>query len=181
VVGEESDLNAEGRRQSHFEIYLDAMNQIGADTSAIHMFMESLRQHSDFDLAYQYAQTPLAAQAFMNFTFNTISQNQNHVLAAIFTFGREDLIPGMFRNMVDEFHQKMPERISIFKYYLDRHIEIDGDHHSPLAMQMVANLCGEDENKWREAEAHVIDALRQRLNLWNAALTEIQLSKQITA
>ena len=35
VVGEESDVDLNGIRKSHFELYLDAMKQCGADTSKI--------------------------------------------------------------------------------------------------------------------------------------------------
>jgi pyrroloquinoline quinone (PQQ) biosynthesis protein C len=97
------------------------------------------------------------------------------VLSAIFTFGREDLIPDMFMALVNDLNQRFPEKIAAFKYYLDRHIEVDGDHHSHLALQMTAELCGNDENKWEEATQASMEALRLRNNLWTGVLDEITL------
>jgi hypothetical protein len=94
--------------------------------------------------------------------------------AAIFTFGREDLIPGMFISIVKDMNEKFPDSISIFKYYLDRHIEVDGDHHSHLALQMTANLCGNDAQKWEQVEAVVIESLEKRKQLWDGVLEEIE-------
>jgi hypothetical protein len=101
------------------------------------------------------------------------------VLAAIFTFGREDLIPDMFMSIIEDVHNDVPEQISTFKYYLERHIEVDGDHHSHLAMQMTALLCGEDELLWQEAEAAVIQALQMRIQLWDGVYDAIIKSKTL--
>jgi hypothetical protein len=64
-------------------------------------------------------------------------------------------------------YKNFPDDISIFKYYIERHIEVDGDHHSHLAIQMTANLCKDNEEFWKEAEETVIQSLRQRIELWN--------------
>jgi hypothetical protein len=74
-------------------------------------------------------------------------------------------------------HQEFPEKIATFKYYLDRHIEVDGDHHSHLALQMTENLCANDESKWKEVEETTINSLQKRLGLWDGALQQILLNK----
>lgn len=177
VVGEESDVDLEGNRKSHFELYLDAMQQCGADTTQIQQFIEVLKETNDLDTSFKYAETPEEAQNFVNFTFNIIGSQKDYLQSAIFTFGREDLIPGMFISIVNDIHQNFPESISIFKYYLDRHIEVDGDHHSHLALQMTENLCGQNDDYWQEAELATIDSLKKRLDLWNGAYNEINLRK----
>ena len=173
VVGEESDVDLNGIRKSHFELYLDAMNQIGADTSVINNFIAELKNTGDFNSAYSISETPQEAQDFVNFTFKIIDSNKNHLQSAIFTFGREDLIPGMFISIVNDIYKNVPESVSVFKYYLDRHIEVDGDHHSHLALQMTSNLCGENNNSWDEAELATIESLQKRLNLWDGAYRQI--------
>jgi hypothetical protein len=79
----------------------------------------------------------------------------------------------MFHSLVSDLHKKFPEKIDTFKYYLDRHIEVDGGHHSILAMQMVENLCGDDEQKWEEAELASIASLQQRIKLWDGVLASL--------
>jgi hypothetical protein len=173
VVGEESDVDLNGNRISHFELYLQAMKQCGAEINSIHKFIEELKSGIDFSKAFQSAQTPKEAQEFVDFTFDIINSNKPYLQAAIFTFGREDLIPGMFVSIVNDIYKTFPDNISIFKYYLERHIEIDGGHHSELALKMTSNLCGEDEALWEEAEKTIIESLKKRISLWDGVYTEI--------
>lgn len=173
VVGEESDVDMNGIRKSHFEMYLDAMEQAGADTTLIHRLIESIPNGMTVETALEALPLPTSVKEFVQFTFRQIAENKPHVLSAIFTFGREDLIPDMFMALVNDLNQRFPEKIAAFKYYLDRHIEVDGDHHSHLALQMTSELCGNDENKWEEAAQASMEALRLRNNLWTGVLEEI--------
>jgi len=173
VVGEESDVDLNGIRKSHFELYLDAMKQCGADTNQIETFIDVLKKTGDFKSAFSSAQTPNEAKEFVDFTFEIIGSGKTHLQSAIFTFGREDLIPGMFVSIVNDIHNNFPDSIDIFKYYLERHIEVDGDHHSHLAIQMTSNLCGENQAFWDQAEKATIESLQNRITLWNGAYNQI--------
>lgn len=177
VVGEECDVNSMGERKSHFEMYIDAMKQVDANTNDIQLFTDSLKKSNDFTKSFSIANTPIAAQSFVNFTFETINTQKDYLQAAIFTFGREDLIPNMFYSLVSELNERFPNQISQFKYYLDRHIEVDGDHHSHLAIEMTENLCGDDEDKWKEAESYIIRSLEQRKILWDGVFEAINSNK----
>ena len=173
VVGEEADVDAEGNRKSHFEIYIEAMKQSNANSNGIDKFIEELKKSGNFDNAYDAAQAPIAVKNFIDFTFRIIETGKAHLQAAIFTFGREDLIPGMFHSIINDINIKFPESISTFKYYLERHIEVDGDHHSHLALQMVSNLCCTDENYWKEATEVSIQCLQKRIELWDEVYKKI--------
>lgn len=177
VVGEESDVDGAGIRKSHFELYLEAMEQCNADVEKMNIFISSLKNSNDFQAAYKNAETPLAAQNFVNFTFDCIDSKKSHLQAAVFTFGREDLIPDMFHSIVNDMHKKFPNSLTIFKYYLERHIEIDGDHHSNLALTMTSNLCGENEVFWKEAEQASLQSLQQRIALWDGIYDQIIAQK----
>jgi hypothetical protein len=177
VVGEESDVDMNGVRMSHFEIYLKAMEQSGASTSNITIFINELKKGTSFLKAYEIANVPLAAQQFVDNTFNIIQSGKPYLQAATFTFGREDLIPGMFTSIINDMDKNLPNTISIFKYYLERHIEVDGDHHSHLALEMTTNLCCTDEQYWNEATATTIASLQSRIQLWNGAYEEIMANK----
>lgn len=178
VNGEESDVDEFGNRMSHYELYLQAMKQCGADLSPIEKYLEVLQQTGELDQARNAVNAPQAALDFVQFTFDIVSSQKAHLQAAVFTFGREDLIPGMFLSIVKDMRERFPEQVSIFNYYLERHIEVDGDHHSHLALQMTANLCGEDEQKWKEVEVATVQSLQQRIALWDGVYKEIVKKKQ---
>ena len=95
--------------------------------------------------------------------------NKTHVIAAVFTFGREDLIPNMFTEILRNFQVNFPDvNLSKLIYYFERHIELDADEHGPMAMKMIDELCGNDDKKWHDVETVSILALEKRIGLWNA-------------
>lgn len=173
VVGEECDVDSFGIRKSHFELYLDAMQQCGADTAQINTFLAALQKTGDLPAAFLAAGVPDAVKDFVDFTFRSIDSNKAHVQSAVFTFGREDLIPNMFLSIINDLNSRFPDNIGIFKYYLERHIEVDGDHHSHLALQMTANLCGTTPAYWEEAEEAVVESLKMRIRLWDGVYDAI--------
>jgi hypothetical protein len=179
VVGEESDVDSFGKRKSHFELYLDAMRQCGAETTQIEKFISELKNTGDFNLAFTASGVPKEARDFVDFTFKVIGSNKDYLQSAIFTFGREDLIPNMFFSIINDMHISFPESISVFKYYLERHIEVDGDHHSHLALEMTSNLCDKNEQFWKEAEQATIESLQKRIELWNGVYNMIRLKKTV--
>jgi hypothetical protein len=174
VTGEESDVDETGNRTSHFELYLRAMQQAGSQAVAINNLFNELNFGKHIDEALIIADIPLAARNFVQYTFEVIGTGKNHVQAAVFTFGREDLIPDMFVSIVKELSQQLPGKVDILLYYLERHIEVDGDHHSQLAYQMTAELCGNDDIKWQESTDAVKEALQTRIALWDGILATIK-------
>lgn len=174
VLGEESDVDEQGERTSHFELYLQAMQQMGAGTGQINEFIQQLQKGKDIKDVISNAEIPAAIKTFLLFTFDVIAHQPAHVQAAVFTFGREDLIPAMFMGMVKDLSTNEGDKLSIYKYYLERHIEVDGDHHSHLALQMVEELCGNDAIKWKEATSFALRALQHRKALWDGTLQAIQ-------
>lgn len=168
VLGEESDVDEAGNRISHFELYLKAMQQMGASTNVIDTIIAQINAGTKVQEAIEVAQLPKQVKDFLQFTFDISFNAPLHVKAAVFTFGREDLIPSMFMKILDKIYADAPDKVSIFKYYIERHIEVDGDHHSHLALDMVNRLCGTDASKWEQATVASIKALELRIGLWNA-------------
>lgn len=168
VLGEESDVDEAGNRISHFELYLKAMRQMGASTNVIETIIAQINTGTKVQDAIEGAQLQKQVKDFLQFTFDISFNAPLHVRAAVFTFGREDLIPSMFMKILDKIYADAPDKVSIFKYYIERHIEVDGDHHSHLALDMVNRLCGSDASKWEEATAASVKALALRIGLWDA-------------
>ncbi len=177
VLGEETDVDINGSRKSHFEIYLDAMKQSGARITQFETFSYILRESGNIDFACRVAGVSPAVRDFIAYTFQCIESGSSHLQAAVFTFGREDLIPAVFTSIVRDISLVMPGKTSVLKYYLERHIEVDGGHHSILALQMVADLCKDNDIYWAEAEQAAVKALEKRVDLWDCIYDQIMRSK----
>jgi hypothetical protein len=149
VLGEESDT--------------DAMRQCGIPTHHV------LANVSSIALSGNTARVsvPEVVKEFVNYTINLSLNGRTHAVAAAFTYGREDLIPEMFLPIVSQLDKSMPGKLSGFKYYLTRHIEVDGQHHSLLAKKMMKMLCGQEQNLWHEATQVATVCLKNRIALWD--------------
>lgn len=162
VLDEESDLIA-GTPASHYELYLSAMRDVGANTAVVERFVSLVKAGHDVATALSAAGVPTGAQMFVLQTMAFVHGGKPHAIAAAFTIGREDAIPGMFRRLL----QSIPDapRMAL---YLERHIELDGDQHADQGFALIEELCGPDPVKWREAADAAVGALRARAELWSA-------------
>jgi len=167
VLAEESDIDMSGRPISHYELYLDAMTCAGASTLPICTLVRCLKNGMSIDEALAQAKMPGNTAEFIKFTFDLVTTRPVWDQAAVFAFGREDLIPDMFNGIVSQLTTEFPTELKIFNYYLARHIELDENEHAPLALRMVTTLCGDDEKKWQSATDMVLKALELRVRLWD--------------
>jgi hypothetical protein len=175
VMGEESDIY-QGQHLSHFELYRIAMEKCGASTVAIDRLLFALGDGSDMHEALRGSRAPDEAKFFVRDTFSVITEGKLHRIAAAFTFGREDLIPEMFKGFVRDLNRDLAGDLDTFLWYLERHIEVDGEEHGPMALRMIAELCGDDDTKWNEAETAAVFALQSRLRLWDGIAAHIAAS-----
>ena len=167
VWGEESDLDKNGKPFSHFEMYLNAMSQINANTHGIEDMLNRLKAGENIFNIINQTNLPYHITDFLRFTFEIIEEGKTHKIAAVFTFGREDLIPDMFISMIKKMNRDNDHKIDQIIYYFERHIEVDGDEHGPMALEMIKNLCGTDPIKWNEAINASQEALQKRIALWD--------------
>ena len=115
VMGEESD-EYEGEPVSHFELYLKAMQACGARTQDIELFVTELTRGREIPQAMRNAHATPAAQAFVAETFRIIETGKLHAIAAAFTFGREDLIPDIFRGFLRDQDERLQGQLSLFRW-----------------------------------------------------------------
>lgn len=180
VVAEESDLTLDGRRQSHYEMYIEAMQDCGANTAQIDSLLVEIKSLQNIFVAIKTSNLHPNIKAFLDFTFNVIEQGKSHEIAAAFTFGREDLIPSMFTEILKNFQSNFPDTdLKKLIYYFERHIEIDSDKHGPMAMKMITELCGDDAQKWAEVEEISVMALNRRIGLWDAIEETIEMKVEM--
>lgn len=176
VLAEESDeclpdANGASRYMSHFELYCDAMREVGADPSpAIHLAEVAVERGIVEALALP--STPAPARQFMESTFAFIATGKPHVAAAAFALGREHIIPEMFRALLAKMNIT-DKQAPAFHYYLNRHIHLDEDYHAPLSLKMVNELIAGDATRLREAEEAARSAVDARLALWDGVLEAI--------
>jgi hypothetical protein len=172
VLGEEADKLADGRVISHYDLYVSAMKQAGSWNGEFVDFYDYSTVSGKLDVA-QLAPNP-HAEHFLKKTFSAIDTAKDHELAAYFFFGREALIPDMFIKVVERMNASEDHRFDELLTYLQRHIDVDGGEHGPLAGQILEELCGQDEKKWSEAAASALKALEARKVLWDGALQAIR-------
>jgi len=168
VLAEESDEDGQGGFLSHFGLYLRSMARCGADTTAIDGLLEELRKGSPVPTALAAVGVPACVGRFVRQTFDLIEGGRLWSLASAFTFGREDLLPALFQRIVDELDVEAGGGLEDFRYYLRRHIGLDGGEHGPMAVRLVASVCGTDEARWQAAEEAAVTALQARRDLWDA-------------
>ena len=157
---------------SHFELYVNGMVEARADTSVIDAFIELLRQGRPVRSALTEVAVPAPSAEFVLTTWSFIETAPVHCQAAAFAFGREDLIPDMF-DQVAALNAEFGA-LSAFVDYLKRHIQVDSEEHTPMAMQMLADLCGEDDGKWAQCEETINLALAARTRLWDGIAGKIR-------
>ncbi|MBL6729701.1 MAG: DUF3050 domain-containing protein [Bacteroidia bacterium] len=167
VWGEESDVDTTGRPVSHYELYLQAMEEIGADTTAIASLVSAIQNGASWQHAVEHADIPNEIKEFVRFSLTTATQAPVHVIAGVFTYGREDLIPDLFVALVRGLANQQKSSVDTLLYYLERHIELDGDEHGPMALQMMDELCGTNAKNWDEVTEFAKQALEQRILLWD--------------
>ena len=108
----------------------------------------------------------------MEHTLTIASCGQTHRIAASFCFGRDDVIPDMFRALVEDLRQEFPQLRQLL-YYLDRHIELDGDNHGPRAYRLLTALCHDNPVLLEEATETAQASMRARYALWDGVMAEI--------
>lgn len=183
VLAEESDLTLDGKRLSHFEMYLDAMQSCGAKTDELDAFLQNVIATKNVFISIKKSDLHPKIKDFLDFSFRLIEEGKPHKIAAAFTFGREDLIPNMFTEILKNFQQNFPDlNLSKLIYYFERHIELDADVHGPMALQMINELCQDDSRKWNEVAQISVQALEKRIGLWDAIEEKIlENSEMFTA
>jgi hypothetical protein len=100
------------------------------------------------------------------------------VLAAFF-YGREDIIPGMFRRLLNTLYGAKHDNHDLrhFIYYIDRHIELDADSHGPKGKELLKDLVENSPDKAERAMRAACSSIEARIVLWNGILSKVRDSR----
>lgn len=173
VLAEESDEHPRHGHCSHFELYLEAMTEVGANTAPINHFIALQRQGMQATAALSEVEVLPGVARFVSDTLHLASNAPTHCVAAAFLHGRERVIPAMFERILqsDEFvHRQAPT----FCDYLRRHIELDSEDHGPAAEQLLERLVSADPTYPSEADATALAAVESRIAFLDDVLASLQ-------
>ncbi|WP_066218562.1 DUF3050 domain-containing protein [Formosa haliotis] len=177
VAAEESDVNELGETKSHFEMYVDSMHQIGANTTLITTFTELIHNKISVSKAAKLVYIPEFIKDFIEFTFNIIETKKPHVMAAVFIFGREDIITDKVLKVINSIESE-DISCSKIKFLLNRYLFLKQEDHRALSYRMLSKLCGSDLVKWEEVLTASREALEHRIILWDNIYTIIKTNKE---
>ena len=176
VAEEECDLLPENLggplHLSHFAIYRRAMLEIDANTAVIDAVLQQASR-GDLAGAVRHRGIPAPSARFLRTTQELISSGEVHALAAAFAYGRELLVPDLFRGLLDRLIVlELP--CPTLRWYLERHITLDGDSHGPLAETMVLTLAGNDSAAHQAVRTVRRQVLADRAAFWDAIQLQLR-------
>ena len=154
VLEEESDVDKENNPLSHYEMYIDAMKQCGANTSAIESFVANV--------------------SATNIPSLTIAVNISGIRSSLPKVNAEAILCVSLLSITSKVVFKKASTPSLtIGIFVAETFELDGGEHGPLALELISNLCGDDDNKWKEVEETAIACLVARKKLWDSILADL--------
>ena len=157
-------------------MYIDSIEEFGLNTSEIINNLNTLNNIETIDKDIDKLDIKSYVKDFLKFTFSVIKRGKIHEVASVFTFGREDLIPDLFIPLIEGINSENNDLNKLI-YYFKRHIEVDGDMHGPMSMEMLSYLCDDDPIKISESALIAEKALLARISLWDGIENEIKIKK----
>src|SRR5260370_20885465 len=134
VIGEETDAGPDDSYVSHLALYLRAMRDIGASTRQFEKFRSLVLVGVPVEVALARIGAPTHVQTFVAHTMALANSGSTEEVLAAFFYGREDIIPEMFRKLLHTLYRARHDidRFRHFIYYIRRHIQLDSDNQRPL-------------------------------------------------
>jgi hypothetical protein len=178
VIGEETDVGPDGSYVSHLALYLGAMRDVGASTCQFEKFRSLVLVGLPVEVALVEIDAPSHVQAFIAHTMALAKSGATEEVLAAFFHGREDVIPEMFRRILDTLYDTGhdDERLRHFIYYIDRHIELDGDSHGPKGRELLEDLVMNSPQARERALRAACRSIKARVELWDGTLGKLRNS-----
>ncbi|AOK32062.1 MULTISPECIES: DUF3050 domain-containing protein [Burkholderia] len=178
VLGEETDEIPGGVHLSHYDLYLAAMEEVAADSQQIRQFVSLVENGVPTSTALVEVSAPPPIRQFVTATMRVAEMGKIHQVLGNFFYGREDAIPQMFRSLLNSW-ALAPDDAPMFRYYLDRHIELDGENHGPAVKAIIYEVVKGDPVQMAELKSAALEAIEQRIALWDALSTHLQTIQQV--
>jgi hypothetical protein len=178
VIGEETDDDPDGSYASHLDLYLRAMEDIGASTVQFDNFCSMVRSGFPVDTSLTRSGAAQHVHRFVTHTMTVATKGRTEEVLAAFFYGREDIIPEMFRRLLKTLYDAQHDNNSLrsFIYYIDRHIELDGDSHGPKGRELLEHLVANSPDKAERAMRAACSSIEARIELWDGTLSTLRNS-----
>ena len=179
VIGEETDVDPDGSYVSHLDLYLRAMKDVGASILQFDRFRSLVLIGVPVEIALARAGAPPHVQAFVAHTMALANSGSTEEVLAAFFYGREDIIPEMFRRLLETLYgaKHDNDRLRHFIYYIDRHIELDGDSHGPMGRELLDDLIANSPDRGERAVQAACSSIKARIGLWNGTLSKLRTGR----
>jgi hypothetical protein len=176
VIGEETDVDPDGSYVSHLDLYLRAMADVGASTRQFDRFRSLARVGTSVQAAMVRTGVPPHVQAFVAHTMTLAQSGSTEEVLAAFFYGREDIIPEMFSRLKKTLPGASNDNDPLrhFTYYIDRHIELDGDSHGPMGRELLEGLVADSPQRDERALRAACNSIKARIELWNGTLSTLR-------
>src|SRR6476619_4369320 len=176
VIGEETDVDPDGSYVSHLDLYLRAMADVGASTHQFDTFRSLARAGSSVEATMVQTEVPPHVQAFVAHTMMLAQSGSTEEVLAAFFYGREDIIPEMFSRLRKILAGARGDNASLrhFIYYIERHIELDGDSHGPMGRELLEGLVADSPQRHQRALHAACNSIKARIELWNGTLSTLR-------
>jgi hypothetical protein len=179
VIGEETDVDPDGSYVSHLDLYLRAMADVGASSRQFETFRSLARVGTSVERSMVRTGTPPHVRAFVAHTMTLAQSGSTEEVVAAFFYGREDIIPEMFSRL----QKTLPgtkddkDRLRHFVYYIERHIELDGDSHGPMGRELLEGLVADSPQRNERALRAACNSIQARIELWNGTLSTLRATR----
>src|ERR1700741_1165983 len=179
VIGEETDVDPDGSYVSHLDLYLRAMADVGASTRQFETFRTLAAVGTSVEAGMLRTGAPPHVRAFVSHTMALDRSGSTEEVVAAFFYGREDIIPEMFSRLQKTLpgmkHDK--NRLRHFIYYIERHIELDGDSHGPMGRELLDKLVADSPQRNERALRAACNSIQARIELWNGTLDTLRAAR----
>jgi hypothetical protein len=181
VIGEETDVDPDGFYVSHLELYLRAMEDVGASTEQFDIFCSMVRAGDPVEVVLKRIGVAKHVHAFVTHTMDMANTGTTEEVLAAFFYGREDIIPEMFSRLLKTLYGANRENHDLrhFIYYINRHIELDGDSHGPKGKELLDDLLKNAPDKARRAMRTACGSIEARIALWNGTLGKLRDGRHV--
>jgi hypothetical protein len=181
VIGEETDVDPDGLYVSHLELYLRSMEDVGASTVQFDTFCSMVRAGDPVEVVLTRIGVAQHVHAFVTHTMDLANTGTTEEVLAAFFFGREDIIPEMFRRLLKTLYGANCENHDLrhFIYYIDRHIELDGDSHGPKGKELLEDLLKNSPDKAKRAMQTACSSIEARIALWNGTWSKLHDGRNV--